>query len=196
MVAASLSALAMATAGCSGVSLTSSLEDELRTGLAHMVESAQEDLWRYRDSLAADPEAALLQIDFVSDARPSYDDPAFVPGGGTYVILGVSSSPEGASLTLATSAGASSGGGWFAQSRSAAVCFTLQFPVEDQSIHTDTSDCTDGQGHGLSDVTEYERHGDPISLDDLDVRRTVTEDDFQPLPCQCSSGGDCNCPGG
>lgn len=196
LAAAGVSVLGLVAAGCSTVSFTPSLDDELHARLAHMVESAQDDLWWYRDALAADPEATLPQIDFVSDARPSYDDPALVPGGGTYTLLGVSSSPEGTSLTLATSAGASSGGGWFYQSRSAAVCFTLHLPLDDAAIQTSASDCTDGRGHGLSDVADYARHGEPVSLDVLDVRRTVTEEDYRPLPCRCSSGGDCDCPGG
>src|SRR3546814_4473928 len=98
--------------GCSAVSLTPSLDEELHAGLAHMIESAQDDLWWYRDSLATDPEGTLPQIDSVSDARPSYEDPAFVPHGGVYTLVDVSSSPEGSTLTLATSAGAESGGGW------------------------------------------------------------------------------------
>lgn len=196
LVAVGIGGMAAAGTGCSPVSLMPSLDDELRAGLAHMVESAQDDLWSYRDSLATAPEATLAEIDFVSDARPSYLDPTFVPDGGVYTVLGVSSSPDGSTLTLATSAGAESGGGFFYQSRSAAVCFALRFPVGERAIHTDTSDCTDGHGHGLRDLADYARHGDPIPLDDFDVRRTVTEVDFAPLPCQCSSGGSCDCPGG
>jgi len=188
--------MAAVTTGCSSVSLTPSLDDELHADLTHMVESARNDLWSYRDSLATDPEGTLPQIGSVSDARPLYEDPTAVLKGGVYTLLGVSSSHEGAALTLATSADAHSGGGWFYQSRSAAVCFVLRFPVEERVVHADPSDCTDGRGHGLIDVADYARHGDPISLRELDVRRTVTEADFQPLPCQCSSGGRCDCPGG
>lgn len=46
----------------------------------------------------------------------------------------------------------------------------------------------------LADAVE--RHGGPVPLGDLTVRRTVTAADFQPLPCQCHSGGSCECPGG
>lgn len=182
--------------GCSAITLMPSLDDELDRSLAHMVESAQDSLWDFRDGLATDPEATLPQTGFVSDARPAYQDPAFTVGGGSLTLLGLSTSPEGTTLILATSGGASSGGGWFYQSRSAAVCFTLRFPVDEAAIHTEPSDCSDGQGHGLKDLAEFERHGDPVPLDDLDVRRTVTEADFPALPCQCSSGGDCDCPGG
>jgi hypothetical protein len=72
----------------------------------------------------------------------------------------------------------------------------MRFPKTESTIYTDPSDCSDGQGHGLREIAEFDRHGDPISLDELDVRRVVTEADFQPLPCQCGSGGSCDCPGG
>lgn len=186
----------VAAAGCSTFTLTPSLEGQLHDNLAYMVESAQDDLWEYRDQLARDPEGTLAGIGFVSDARPAFEDPVNEVGGGTYILLGLSSSPEETTLVLATSAGASSGGGWFYQSRTAAVCFTLRFPQAESAIHTDSSDCTDGRGNSLSDLPEAERYGEPIPLDGLDVRRTVTDADFKPLPCQCHSGGDCNCPGG
>lgn len=111
LVVAGIGGMAAVTTGCSSVSLTPSLDDELHADLTHMVESARNDLWSYRDSLATDPEGTLPQIGSVSDARPLYEDPTAVLKGGVYTLLGVSSSHEGAALTLATSADAHSGGG-------------------------------------------------------------------------------------
>lgn len=174
----------------------SARDGELYRSLAHMVESAQEDLWQFREDLAHDPEATIPEIWFVSDARPIYGDPSFAVGGGTYTLLGASTTSEGSTLTLATSGSTESGGGWFYSHKRAAVCFELFFPAEEAAIHTSSSDCTDGNGHGLADVPAFERHGAPVSIDELTLRRTVTDEDFQPLPCQCSSGGSCECPGG
>ncbi|GGD64761.1 hypothetical protein [Microbacterium murale] len=197
LVLAVLGGVITATAGCSTSLMMPSLDDRLKGSLASMIESAQDDLWQFRGALATDPEGTLPGISFVSDARPAYGDPAFAVGEGAYTLLGVASSPDAATLTLATSAGASTGGGWFYESRNATVCFTLRFPTTESAIHTGPADCSDGQGHRLSDVENFfERHGDPIPFEELDVRATVTEADFQPLHCQCYSGSECDCPGG
>lgn len=192
----------VALAGAQIVMFTAALGSEterdeaLHRSLAGMVEGSPEDLWQFRDQLAHHAEATIPEIWFVSDARPIYDDPAYAVGGGTYTLLGVATTPEGSTLTLATSAGTESGGGLFYSQRNAAVCFNLFFPSAEQAIHTSSSDCTDGNGHGLADGPEFERFGVPISLDDMTLRLIVTSEDFPPLPCQCTSGGSCDCPGG
>lgn len=174
-------------------------ETELQDALAGSVNRAQDTFWPYRVGIVSDPETAITRIGFLSDVRPAYVDPSFVPAGGSYKLLGLSASADGTSLILATSAGVETGGGLFYDQRSAAVCFELRFPAGERKIHTLASDCTDGAGHGLADVADvidYARYGEPQSIDGLDVRRTVTAEDYPSLPCQCASGGTCDCPGG
>ncbi|MEZ3155516.1 hypothetical protein AB1K56_01175 [Microbacterium sp. BWR-S6Y] len=192
-------AIGLAALLAAGCGVMHSPESNLEDSLARMVEGAQDSLWPYRADIVSDPEAAVARVGSVSDVRPAYVDPAFVPAGGTYKLLGVTTSAEGTSLILATSGGSETGGGLFYDYRSAAVCFELRFPAGERRIDTLASDCTDGQGHGLADVAEvidYTRHGEPRSIDGLDVRRTVTAEDYPTMPCQCSSGGTCDCPGG
>lgn len=183
------------SADTTGDAETSHRDEELHGALAHMVEEAQEDLWQFREPLLADAEGTIPQIWFVSDARPFFDDPSSVMGGGTYTLVDAVTTAEGVTLTLATSAGVESGGGWFYSQRSGAVCFDLQFPASEAALHAEESDCTNANGQGL-ELPIFTRHGGPVPLGDLTVRRTVTAADFQPLPCQCHSGGSCECPGG
>lgn len=193
-VAIGLSALL--AAGCG---VMPSPEAELKDALARSVDGAQDTFWPYRADIVSDPEAAIARIGFVSDVRPAYADPAVVPAGGLYKLLGLATSDDGTTLILATSAGVETGGGLFYDQRSAAVCFELRFPAGERKIHTLSSDCTDGAGHGLADVADvidYSRYGEPEPIDGLDVRRTVTAEDYPSLPCQCASGGTCDCPGG
>ncbi|MEI3849244.1 MULTISPECIES: hypothetical protein [unclassified Microbacterium] len=170
-------------------------DDELYDALAHMVEGAQEDLWEFREPLLADAEATIPQIWSISDARPYFDDPSIDIGAGTYTLVDSETTAEGVTLTLATSASVEAGAGWFYSQRSGAVCFDLQFPAAEAALHVEESDCTNANGQGL-ELQLLKQHGAPIPLGDLTVRRTVTDADFTPLPCQCHSGGSCDCPGG
>lgn len=164
--------------------------------LADSVENAQDDLWDYRRALVTDPEQTIAEVGFLSDARPIYDDPAHILGGAQYTLLAASSSAKETTLTLVAIGGAQTGGGWWYKQGSAVVCFDLRFPADEEAIYTESSDCTDGEGHGLADIAVFAQHGEPIPLDQLDVRRAVTKTDYPPPICQCHSGGDCDCPGG
>lgn len=173
-----------------------SVDTLVERSLADSVENAQDDLWSYREQVIADPDAAIASIDFVSDARPIYDDPTYDMGDAQYVLLATSSSPGEATLTLVAFGGAETGGGLWYEQESAVVCFDLRFSADDDSLHTEPSDCTDGQGNGVDDIPGFDEHGEPIALDRLEVRRTVTPADHPPPICQCHSGSECDCPGG
>lgn len=183
------------TAGAADDSPAPRRDDELNDALAYMVEEAQEDIWQFREPLLDDAEATIPRIWFISDARPYFDDPSIDIGAGTYTLVDSVATAEGVTLTLATSAGVETGGGWFYSQRSGAVCFDLQLPATEAALHVEESDCTNANGEGL-ELPIFQRHGAPIPLSDLTVRRTVTDADSKPLPCQCHSGGSCDCPGG
>lgn len=129
------------------------------------------------------------------DARRAYTDPTHEVSPGSWTLLELEQNADGTTLTLVTSARYESGGGLFAESRGGFTCYTLRVAPDASWFDTKPSDCTDGQGHGLSDlfdVTETEI----VPLAYFDVQRTLDASDHEPLPCQCSSGGECDCPGG
>lgn len=190
------SSIAIVAGLCAVTGCAPGIDQLVDESLADDVEGAQDALWEYRGALLADPEQTIAGIDFLADARPIYEDPAYVLGAGQYTLLAASGSAEGTTLTLVAVGGAQTGGGWWYQQQSAVVCFDLRFPADEDAIHTEASDCSGGGGHGLGDIADFDQYGEPISLDELDVRRTVTEADHPPPICQCHSGGDCDCPGG
>lgn len=78
----------------------------------------------------------------------------------------------------------------------AAVCFTLVFPQNEATILTEPADCGDRGPTEPPALPGFDDATRAVPLDELDVRLRVTEEDYPVLPCQCASGGDCDCPGG
>lgn len=191
---AAVAASSLVLSGCF-LSPASQAEQGMRNGLAEMVAESQDAVWESREELAADAEAALPGVWGVTDARPGYTDPTYEVSFGTWTLLALEQNADGTALTLTTSARYESGGGLFAESRGGFTCYTLRISPDASRIDTEPSDCTDGQGHGLPDLIDTEENR-VIPLHELDVQRTIDASDHQPLPCQCSSGGDCDCPGG
>ncbi|WP_314650766.1 hypothetical protein [uncultured Microbacterium sp.] len=181
MVAAATAAVAVLTLTSCGPSIT----DLVERSTASSVEDMQDDLWEYRDDIVADPETTVVAlgrfIDFRQGVPPGYTR------GGT-LLLDVSDASDGPALTLLTSGGASTGGGWTYDQQTAAVCFTLTFPTTRDRIVTTPAMCPD-----LPQLENFDRI---YSLEELDVRREVTIADYPAPICQCHSGSECDCPGG
>lgn len=177
-----------ATAAVTAIALTAcvpSITDLLQRSAASSVERMQDDLWHYRDEIVADPEAAIIALGYITDARegvpPEYNR-------DRTLLLDMSDANSGPALTLLTSGGAETGGGWTYDQQSAAVCFTLTFPLTRDRIVTTPVPCPD--------IPQLEHFDRVYSLDELDVRREVTVADYPAPVCQCYSGSPCDCPGG
>ncbi|GEM_PF-1848744 len=184
----------LALSGCF-LSPASQAEHGLRNALADSVAESQDIVWEFREELTRDPEAALPAVWGVADARPVYSDATHEVAFGSWTLLGLQQSDDGTALTLTTSARYESGGGFFAHTSDGFTCYTLLIAPDASRIDTEPSDCTDGNGHGLSDFVDISETR-VVPVQELDVQRTVDASDHEPLPCQCSSGGDCDCPGG
>lgn len=179
---------AAATASITVLALTAcspSITDILQVSTASSVEGIQDDLWEYRDDIVADPGTTIIALGYFADARqgipPEYN-------GDRKLLLDISDAIDGPALTLLTSGGATTGGGWTYDQQSAAVCFTLTFPKTRDRIVTTPATC--------GDSPQLERFDRIYELDELDVRREVTAVDYPAPICQCYSGSTCNCPGG
>jgi hypothetical protein len=170
--------------------------DPLNDALAEQVEEAQDDLWPYRDAMVQDVEATVQEVGFIGDARAVLADSAAEPLSGTYTLLDASTTPDSTQVTLALTASSETGGGWWYSRRTAAVCFTLVFPHTELTILTQPADCGSTDPSEPPALPGFELATRAVPLDELDVRLTVTEDDYPVMPCQCASGGDCDCPGG
>ena len=162
-----------------------SIDDMVNGSLEEAVERAQDDLWDYRAQIITDPEVAIAELGFVSDYRQRIDNPE---GSASYTLFDLEETGEGTALTLLAGGGAQTGGGWWYDQRTAAVCFTLTFAPDAKSISTSPATCPD--------PPRPERYDSVVPLEELNPRTVVTEEDHPPPVCQCSSGGDCDCPGG
>ncbi|MFK3835987.1 hypothetical protein [Microbacterium sp. NPDC087868] len=162
-----------------------SITDILQRSTASSVEQIQDDLWPYRADIVTDPEQAIVALGFIADAR--HGVPLEDNRGGT-LLLNISDGEDGPALTLLASGGAQTGGGWTYDQQSAAVCVTLTFPQTRDRIVTTPARCPD--------IPQLEHFDRVYSLDDLDVRREVTDADYPAPVCQCYSGSPCDCPGG
>ena len=185
------------TLGVSGCALSpeSQAQAQLRDALASSVGESQDIAWQFREELVADPETALPGVSGVVDARPAFTDARLRVPSGTWLLLDVTEDADGTSLTLVASGAAEVGSGPFGASSSGVTCFQLQIAHDASRIETVGSECVDKDGRGLGDLG-IDPQPAVIPLQELDVRRSVDESDYEPLPCQCSSGGDCDCPGG
>ncbi|MFJ4253704.1 hypothetical protein [Microbacterium sp. NPDC090003] len=162
-----------------------SITDILQRSTASSVEQMQDELWPYRDEIVADPEQAIIDLGYILDARQGV--PPKYNRGGT-LLLDMSDAGNGPALTLLTTGGAETGGGWTYDQQSAAVCFTLTFPLTRDRIVATPAACPD--------IPQLEHFDRVYSLDDLDVRGEVTVADYPAPVCQCYSGSPCDCPGG
>lgn len=181
------SAATLTLAGCGYID---SIDDTLKSNLSDMVAGAQDAVWDLRAELAVDPESALPAVHGMSDARAAAADPT--TPRGTWEILEVSQSDHGATLTLVTSAGAETGGGWMYQSKAAYTCFSLTVTVDE--IVTAPADCEE-----TISLTLFDRSDDDMTfmpLDEVAFRPHVDSTDHPAPICQCYSGSPCECPGG
>lgn len=176
---------ASASVACAALVLTGcgpSIDVLVDRSLESSVEDAQDELWPFRDRIAADPEATLADLYFVSDFRDGEGEAASI------TLLDLADSPVGPTLTLIGSGGAQTGGGLWYDQADAAVCFGLTFPRDEKTIRTTAAECPD--------VAPVDGYDSVVSLDDLSPRLVVTEADYPRPICQCSSGSPCDCPGG
>lgn len=182
-VASSFAVLTVATVGLVGCA--ASINDMVNGSLEESVERAQDDLWEYREQILTDPETTIAELGLVSDYRDGIFEP---DGSASYTLFDLQETGEGTALTLLAGGGAQTGGGWTYEQRTAAVCFTLTFAADRNSISTSPATCPD--------VPRPDRYDSIVPLDELNPRLLVTNEDY-PLPiCQCHSGGGCDCPGG
>lgn len=185
---AAVAVVSMSTLSLAGCISVDSLDDALNTSMSHMVAEAQDVVWDRRDGLAADPEAALPTVWGMTDARQVPTDPG--APHGSWQVLDVVRSDQESTLTLVTSAGAATGGGWMYQSKQAYTCFSLTVAVD--AIETEPAECDESIPMALfndSDMTF-------MPLDQVAFRPHVDSTDHPAPICQCYSGSPCDCPGG
>lgn len=169
---------ACALAGCAP-----SVNSLVRDNLAEGVEQAQDVLWEHRDQIVHDPEAAVAGLDFIGDARDGADG-----GNREYTLLNIGAAADSVTLTLVLYGGSETGGGHWYQQTQALTCVNFVFPEEVAEIRAENAACV-----GVPDADNYD---EIVPFGDLQVRETVTAADYPPPVCQCSSGGECDCPGG
>lgn len=172
---------AAALAGCA-----QSIDSLVRDNLADEVEQAQDTLWEYRDQIARDPEAAVAGLDFLADARAGAVD-----GAGPYTLVDLRSAADKTTLTLVVRGGATTGGGMWAEQAYALTCVDVVFPRAVDEIRVEEAACAD-----IPDIPDVRSYEEIVPFGELEVRETVTAEDYPPPICQCHSGGDCDCPGG
>lgn len=174
-----------AFASMSLVGCAPSIDGMVNGSLEEAVERAQDVLWEHRERIVADPEPTIAGLGFVSDYRAGVFDP---DGSASYTLFDLQETGEGTALTLLAGGGAQTGGGWTYDQRTAAVCFTLTFAADRNSISTSPATCPD--------IPRPERYDSIVPLDELNPRLLVTNEDYPPPICQCYSGSPCDCPGG
>ncbi|GGM50329.1 hypothetical protein [Microbacterium saperdae] len=196
---AGVAAIVLVTAGviygCAWISPESQMERQLRSELADMVEGAQDATWQFREELAADPEAVISEVGGIADARAALSDPTLEVPFGVWTLIDLAKTDEGTALTLTTKTDVSRGGGFFTMSDEGRVCFDLLVSPDGSRIDTLPADCGD-VGQALGDDLQGDSASIDVGLNELDLRRSVDSSDYRPLPCQCYSGSDCDCPGG
>lgn len=195
-VAAIVLSAAGVVCGCALLSPEAQVDRQLKSELADMVEGAQDATWQFRDGLAADPEAVMPEVWGIADARPVLSDPTLEVPVGTWALIDLAQTDEGTSLTLTTKVEVARGGGFFITSAEGRVCFQLLVAADGSRIDTLPADCGDTVGPALGDEVRDDGWSIEVGLEELDLRLSVDSSDYRPLPCQCHSGGDCDCPGG
>ncbi|MEV4667336.1 hypothetical protein [Microbacterium sp. LWO12-1.2] len=195
-VAAIVLVAAGVISGCSWISPEAQMDRQLKSELADMVEGAQDATWQFRGELAADPEAAIPEVGGIADARAALSDPTLEIPPGIWTLIDLAKTDEGTALTLTTKVDVTRGGGFFISSDEGRVCFVLLVSPDGSRIDTLPADCGDAVGPALGDEVRDDGESIEVYLDELDLRRSVDGSDYRPLPCQCHSGGDCDCPGG
>lgn len=172
---------------CAPWPLQSGAEDSARQGLVHMVEKSQDRIWPFRAALSHDPEGALASIYGLADVRRTSAD-------GSWLLTDLRQDASGTALTLMTSASGETGGGLFYAQVSLRTCWTLVVAPDGSGIDTTSADCVGILVVGR--LPEAMVEASAVALDDLTVRRHVDATDYPAVPCQCSSGELCECPGG
>lgn len=186
-----LAVLMVALAGCSVISFNSA-ENAARRDLRADAEHAQDLVWHLRDELFEDAEGTLAGTGYIADLRPTLRDRSVPVPRGEYILVALADTDTEVAVTLASTAEGTVGGGWFTEDVKGAACYTLHLPRTRDELTTSDSDCTDGSNGALSDVWP----GMPLlSFGSLGARASVDASDYY-IPCQCSSGGECDCPGG
>jgi len=173
--------------GCAAWSPHSDAERSARQGLVQLIEESQDHIWPFRVALSHDPEAALPNIYGLTDIRRTSAE-------GSWWLTDLRQDAAGTAMTLTTSAGGESGGGLFYAQVSLRTCWTLVVDPNGSRIDTISADCDERPATGL--LPEAPAAATVVPLDDLTVRRHVDATDYPAVPCQCSSGELCECPGG
>ena len=155
----------------------------VRDSLAESVEDAQDSLWEHRDQIVSDPEAAIVGLDVIGDARDGTED-----GSHLYTLLALADDEDEVTLTLAVTGSAVTGGGHWYQQSSAVTCVDFVFPEAAAEIRAEGAAC--------GDIPDADKYDEVVPFTELQVRDSVTVADYPPPVCQCHSGGDCDCPGG
>lgn len=164
----------------------------VRGSLRQSAEQAQDLMWHLRGGLLEDAEGTVAAESYIADARPSFVDAATPLPDGQYTLLAIIESDSEVALTFATTSKVTTGGGLFTAEASGTTCYTLRLPRDQAVLTTSAADCADKLGTPLADLVA---DVSIVSFDTLNVRASVTAADYF-IPCQCSSGGDCDCPGG
>lgn len=186
-------AVVFVTTGCAVFSPQGRAEGEVRASLRSSVEGVPDLMWHLRRDLLADPEGTIADEGYIADLRPVLEDPTAPFPEGQYKLLAVTDSESEVSLTLVSLASVSSDHVLFSTGEASGMtCYTVHFPREREEMTLSGADCADESGRSLTTIFT----GRPvIAFDSLGAKTTVDESDYV-TPCQCSSGGDCDCPGG
>jgi hypothetical protein len=182
--------------GCAVLDPEAQTRAILRGQLADAIEGSQDTVWEFRHELLADAEATLPNVWGLADARPAFADPTFAVPPGSYTLIRLSQDSDGTDLTFLRPTSVSTGGGWWYSTTEAVTCYTLVIAADASQISTVPSDCADADGVDRTTFLTGDENPNFIALEELDVRLTVDDSDYLPRPCQCSSGGTCDCPGG
>jgi hypothetical protein len=190
--AAGCAAIVLATAGCAVLLPVGRADASVVTHLQDAIEHGQDLVWHLRDVLLADAEQTIAGQDYIADARPSLADPAVPLPARQYTLLSIAETEGEVAVTFATTAEVTTGGGFFTDSASGTACYTFHLPRDRTELTTTGADCADAAGVSLGRLQPEMR---VVPLHALAVRERLTAEDYF-IPCQCSSGGDCDCPGG
>lgn len=194
---AGLGACALVTlSGCAVFDPAAQTQASLRSDLADAIEDSQDTIWEFRHELLADAEATLQNVWGLADARPAFADPTMPASSGSYTLIRLTEDSDSTDLTFLRPTSLSTGGGFWYSTSEAITCYTLVIAGDASQISTVPSDCTDGAGVDRTGYLSDDDTPNFVPLEELDVRLTVDNSDYLPPPCQCSSGGTCDCPGG
>lgn len=186
--------LALVLLGLGGCAQPSE-HDQIDADLVEAIEASQDYFWGFRHELADGAEAALATMDAAGDLRPLVDDSTYQQQPRQFQVIGVDQGESEATLTL-LAVGSASVPGWRSDSTvDGYTCYTL-WANHNMPLVTEAASCATPDGRNFVTLLNPTDEDPYItSVDELEVRREVDSLTYQ-QPCQCSSGGTCECPGG